>query len=340
MGKVLVTGATGFVGRHLVSALLDRGDAVRVLVRDAGTLARLGGRKVDLEVFIGDIRDPEVVGRATRDAEVVLHAAAAVGEHWTEQDFNAVNVAGTLQVLAGARAGGCRRAVLISSLHVLGIGDLDPATEELPCRRTYDPASNAKIDMEQRALEAARTGGPEVVILRAGVTYGPDDPRNLPKLIEALRDGRFRFLGSRDYVVPILHVDDLVRAMLLAAEAPGAAGRIYHITDGTRTTIGEFIDRLADLSGCPRPQRMMPRVVVRSLMPLLALARHLHPRFPLPIGPGPLRFLGTSRYVDIRRARDELGYAPQIDYRAGLTDAVAGLSGCSIRGGTTHATSA
>jgi nucleoside-diphosphate-sugar epimerase len=229
---------------------------------------------------------------------------------------------------------------LISSLHVLGIGDLDGVTEDLPCRRTYDHASNAKIDMEHRALELARTGGPEVVILRAGVTYGPGDPRNIPKLIAALRDGRFSFLGSRRYIVPIVHVSDLVRAMLLAAEAPGAAGRVYHITDGTRTTIGEFIDHLADLAGCPRPQKMWPRVVVRTLMPLVALARRVHPRFPLPIAPGPLRFLGTSRYVEIRRARDELGYAPQIDYRAGLTEEAAGISGCSIRGGTTHAASA
>jgi nucleoside-diphosphate-sugar epimerase len=175
------------------------------------------------------------------------------------------------------------------------------------------------------------------VILRLGVTYGPDDPHNLPKLMAAVRTGRFRFLGSRDNLVPVVHVADVVRAIILAAETPGAAGRIYHISDGTRTTIGEFIDHLADLSGFARPRRMIPRAVVRGLIPLMALARRLHPRFPLPIGPGPLRFLGTSRYAEIRRARMELGYAPQIEYGKGLADAIAGLNGCTIRGESTHA---
>jgi nucleoside-diphosphate-sugar epimerase len=333
MGRFLVTGASGFVGRHLVEMLLGRGDAVRALVRDPGGAAHLGG----VEVFVGDIRDPGVVRLSLRDVEVVLHAAAAVGPRYTERDFRAINVEGTRQVLASARAEGCRRVVLLSSLHVLGIGDLDPATEELPCRWTYDPASNAKIDMERMALERARDGGPEVVILRPGVIYGPGDPHNIPKLIAALRDGRFRFLKSRRHVVPIVHVADVARAMLLAAEVPGAAGRVYHITDGTRTTIGEFADHLADLCGCPRPRRTVPGIVVRTVVPLLPLARRLHPRFPLPIQPAPLRFLGTSRYVDIRRAREELGYEPRFGYREGLADAVAGIGGRPVRGETTHA---
>jgi dihydroflavonol-4-reductase len=323
-----------------VAALIDRGDEVRALVHDPAAAERFRGRQPDVEVIAGDIRDPEIVRRLTCDADVVFHAAAAVGPHYTEREFQAVNVEGTRELLRGARTAGCRRVVLLSSLHVLGIGDLDRATEDLRCRRTYDPASNAKIDMERLALDAARQGGPEVVILRLGVTYGPDDPHNLPKLIAALRDGRFRFMGSRDCLVPVVHVDDVVRALVLAVETPGAAGRVYHITDGTRTTIGEFIDRLADLSGCARPRRMMRRRVVKNLMRLLALARRVHPRFPLPIGPGPLRFLATSRFVDIGRARAELGYDPSIGYREGLAQAIAGINGSAIRGEPTHAASA
>ena len=334
----LVTGASGFVGQHLVEAILARGDSVRALVRDPSRAGPL--REAGVEVIVGDIRDPEVVERSVRDVDVAYHCAAAVGERRGEQEFRETNLEGTRQLMEAARAQGCRRVVLLSSLHVLGIGDLDPATEELPCRRTYDPASNAKLDMERMALESARGGGTEVVILRPGVIYGPRDPHNLPKLIASIRDGRFRYLGSRRHIVPIVHVADVVQAMLLAGQSPKANGRIYHITDGSRTTIGEFIDRLADLSGSPRPVRTVSVLVVRLGIPLFALVRRISSRFPLPIGPAPLRFLGTSRYVDIRRAREELGYAPQIGYREGLADALDGTVEFSSRAGETHVASA
>jgi len=333
----LVTGASGFVGRHLAESLLARGDPVRVLVKEQGPAASL--RDGGAEVHVGDIRDADYGLEAARGVDVVYHCAAAVGERHTEQAFREVNVEGTRRLLRAAREGGCRRVVLLSSLHVLGIGDLDPATEELPCRRTYDPASNAKIDMERMALEEARSGGPEVVILRPGVIYGRGDPHNLPKLIVALRDGRFRFLGGRGHIIPIVHVTDVVQAMILAGRSSMAGGRVYHITDGSRTTIGEFIDHLADLAGCPRAGRVVPEPVVRLGIPLFGLARRLWPGCPLPIGPAPLRFLGTSRHVEIRRAREELNYAPQIGYRQGLADALEGGAERSRQGAIHAATS-
>jgi nucleoside-diphosphate-sugar epimerase len=332
MSTTLVTGASGFVGSCLVRALTARGETVCALVRDPARAAQLRGQGVT--VLVGDIRDPEAMSRAVQDVDVVHHCAAAVGRQFGERDFWEINVEGTRQVLDAARRAGCRRVVLLSSLHVLGIGDLDPATEELPSRRTRDPAANAKIDMEQMALEWARHGPTEVVILRPGVIYGPRDPANLPKLIAALRRGTFLYLGSRRHVVPIVHVSDVVAAMLLAARAPGAAGRIYHITDGSRTTIGNFVEHLADQAGCPRPRPwfLLPGFIVWPVLGLLNLVRRVYPRCPDPIKPGPLRFLATSRYVEIRRAREELGYAPRVDYRAGLADAVGGDSAAGRQG--------
>lgn len=319
MGVSLVTGAAGFVGRHVVEELLTKGDVVRAMVRNPSQGAEL--RDLGADVLVGDIRDPVSVELAVRGADVVYHCAAAVGERYTRRDFEEVNLEGARRVLAAARKTGCRRVVLLSSLHVLGIGDLENATEELPCRRTYDPASNVKIDMERMALETTDSDT-EAVVLRLGVVYGPGDPHNLPKLIAALRNGKFRFLGSRGHLVPIVHVADAAEAMLLAARAPACGGRIYHITDGSRTTIGEFIDHLADLSRSPRPQRILPVPALRTAMLIFSLLRRIYPACPLPVGPGPLRFLGTSRYVDVARARSELGYAPRFGYREGLADAI------------------
>jgi nucleoside-diphosphate-sugar epimerase len=315
MASVLVTGAAGFVGRHLIKELVARGEAVRALVRDPG---KPGGLTQDgCEVVCGDILDAAAMARAVRDVDVVFHCAAVVGAGFRSADFQEVNVEGTRSVLSAARAEGCRRVVLLSSLHVLGIGNLNGVTEHLPCRRTNDDAANAKIDMEQMALAEACRSGPEVVILRPGVIYGAGDPHNLPKLVGALMSGGFFYLGSRRHIVPIVHVDDVARAMILAAHAPDVAGRIYHITDGSRTTIRAFVEHLAELAGCRTPRWVIPGVLLWPVLGLLSLARRIHPRVPQ-LKPGTLRFLATSRFVDIRRARDELGYAPLVGFRAGL----------------------
>jgi nucleoside-diphosphate-sugar epimerase len=315
MTSVLVTGAAGFVGSHLVKALVARGEAVRALVRNCGKTNGL--RQLGFEVVCGDILDPAAMARALRDIDVVFHCAAAVGDRFRGADFQEVNVEGTRSVLSAARAEGCRRVVLLSSLHVLGMGSLNGVTEHLPCRRTHDDAANAKIGMEQMALAEAGRDGPEVVILRPGMIYGAGDPHNLPKLVGALMRGKFVYLGSGRHVVPIVHVDDVVQAMILAAHAPDAAGRVYHITDGSRTTIREFVERLAELAGCRKPRWVIPGPLLWTVLGLLSQARRIHPRVPQ-LKPGTLRFLATSRFVDIRRAREELGYAPLVGFRAGL----------------------
>jgi nucleoside-diphosphate-sugar epimerase len=112
--------------------------------------------------------------------------------------------------------------------------------------------------------------------------------------------------------------------MLLAADQPHALGRIYHIADGARTTIGELVGALAESLDCPPPQaRVIPLGLARLLCGVgVWLGRLRLRRWEPLISPAALRFLGTSRFVDIRRAREELGYSPRIGYREGVADTV------------------
>ena len=316
----LVTGGNGFVGSAVVNELLARGDPVRVLVRDPAQETPLRARGID--VVVGDIRDPQAVDHAVSGVHVVHHCAAAVGERFTAKEIWETNLEGVRILLERSRTAGIGRIVLLSSVNVLGTMNLDPATEDLPCRKSHDPAADVKIEAEHLALEAARAGGPEVVVIRPGFIYGPGDPHNLPRIIRAICRGKFAFIGGRHHVIPIVHVDDVVQAMLLAADAPHANGIVYLITDGSRTTIGEFIDCLADLHGCPRPQKVLPRFVASFACVLFDVVRLIIPSCPAPISRAGLRFLGTSRYVDIRRAREELGYSPSVGYREGLSKVV------------------
>jgi nucleoside-diphosphate-sugar epimerase len=313
--RTLVTGATGFVGRHVVEDALARGEAVRALVRDADQAAALS--KHGLDVIVGDIRDRDILPAAVRDTDVVIHCAAAVGAHYSKADIYATNLNGVHNLLEAMRQAGRGRLVLLSSVNVLGTRNLDPATEDLPRRRSNDPAADAKIEAERLAEEYVRQGL-DVTILRPGFIYGPHDTRNLPKLIDALRRGTFRHIGSRHNVVPLVHVRDVVRALRLAARVPAARGRVYHITDGSRTTIGELVDCLAEQLGCVPPRRVLPFGVARAACVVFELLGRVR-RKPAPITRAALRFLGTSRFVDIRRARAELGYQPEMLYREGIT---------------------
>jgi nucleoside-diphosphate-sugar epimerase len=327
MRTTLVTGASGFVGSRLAEELLASGESIRAMVRNPFQGETWRQRGVD--VIVGDIRDANAVRRAVQGVDVVQHCAAAVGSHYTGREIRETNLGGVRRLLEEARGASVSRVVLLSSVNVLGSVSLDPAIEELPCRRSNDPAADVKIEAERLALAVANGPGPEVVILRPGFIYGPGDPGNLPRIIRALRRGKFAYIGSRDNVIPIVHVGDVVQAMLLAVQAPGVGGRIYQITDGTRTTIGQFIDHLADLLECPRPRRVLPGFLPRLGCVVFDGLHLVFPRCPAPINRSGVRFLGTSRYVDIQRAREELGYAPRVGYREGLTEAVRDLAGAA-----------
>jgi nucleoside-diphosphate-sugar epimerase len=320
----LLTGACGFVGSHVLDELLVRGDSVRALVRNASQAEELRQRGV--EVLVGDMLDPSSLADAVRGATTVYHCAAAVGPTYTPRQLHDINLQGAKNLLQAMRSAGGGRLVLLTSVNVLGTRHLDPATEDIACRRSHDAAADVKIEIEEFAQEHAQQHGLDVTILRLGMVYGPRDPLNLPQMARALRRGKFAFIGSRDHIIPIVFVRDAVEAILLAGTAPAARGRVYHITDGSRVTIGQFVDHLATLLDCPKPQKVLPYAVPYFgcvLFEVLAGLRLYRGR--PPIARNSLRLLGTSRYFDITRARQELGYAPRVLCTEGLAAAVSSL---------------
>ncbi len=313
----LVTGATGLIGSHVVDELLLRGESVRALVRDPSKAAGMPERGVD--VVVGDLSDAAAMQSAVQGVDVIHHCAAAVGGHFTKREIYETNLTGVQNLLEAVRQGGHARVVLLSSVNVLGTCNMIFATEDLPYQESNDPPADVKIAAEKLALEYHRQHELDVVILRPGFVYGPRDSRNLPKLIRSVRRGKFRFIDSPKNITPIVHVSDVVQAMLLAAATPAARGRIYNVTDGSRTTIGKLVNYLAELTGSPPPTRVMPFWLLRSIIVGLELWNLVRRgERSSPITRTTLRFLGTSRFVDITRTKKELGYAPQFGYREGI----------------------
>ena len=311
----LVTGASGFVGSHLVDALLARNDGVHVLVRDPAKAGRTRQRGV--HVTVGDMRDRQTLVSALADVDTVLHCAAAVGDQYSRRQLFEHNLQGARHLFEAACATDAH-VIMLSSLNVLGLRNLHPDTEELPRRHSNDPAADVKIAIEELAEEMAERRGLHVTILRSGFIYGPRDQRNLPRLVRAVRLGTFSYIGSAQNVVPIIHVSDVVQAMLRAADCPGAGLRLYHITDGSRTTMGDVATYLAGLVGSPPPRRRVPYALAWAVCVAFDALRPVRGGRPGPVTRSALFFVGRSRAVDIGRAAQELGYAPQVGFREGM----------------------
>ena len=300
MAQSLVTGGAGFIGSHLVEALVGQGDEVRVLDNlSTGRRENLTAVADSIELIEGDIRDPNAVGAAVRGVERIFHQAAVVSVPMSVRDpvtNHAVNVDGTLNLLDAARVAGVECFVYASSSAVYGdLPDL-PKVETMPTA-AISPYGLSKHIGEQYARLFTQLYGLRTVGLRYFNVYGPrQDPSspysgvisifvdhllaNTPPSIYG--DGR----QTRDFI----YVADVVRANLLAAGAPDAAGEVFNVSTNQSFTIVELWETLQIIAGT-----------------------HLAPRF------GEER-LGDIRhsYASCEHARQTIGFEPEINFRDGL----------------------
>lgn len=323
MPRYLVTGGAGFIGAHLVGALVRRGDSVRVLDDfSTGTAANLafaldrevaepegGGdlRYGNVEISRGDIRDPAACERACHGAEIVLHQAAMRSVPRSVEDpvgANEVNVTGTLHMLRASARAGVRRFVYASSSAVYGEDPSLPKQED-QVPRPISPYAVSKLAGEHYCRVFARVYGLPTTVLRYFNVFGPlQDPHSayaavMPLFIARALEGRpleihGDGLQSRDFT----YVDNVVSASLLAADGPNLGGDPVNVACGERFTLIEVVEAVAQITG--------RSVEVRHTGARLGDARHTQ--------------------ADISRARALLGYEPLVGFREGLERTVAFFS--------------
>jgi UDP-glucose 4-epimerase len=299
---VLVTGGAGFIGSHLVRALLEAGDRVRVLDNYAtGSAANLAPVLADIEMTEGDLRDAAAVREAVDGADIVFHQAAlpSVPRSIAEPQMTSqVNIEGTLNVLVAAKEEGVRRVVYASSSSIYGHGVELPKRESMtPCPRS--PYALTKFAAEYYCQLFYNIYGLETVSLRYFNVFGPrQDPNSqysavIPRFISHLLAGERPVIygtggQSRDFT----YVGNVVRANLLAAETPDAAGAVLNVACGKQTSLLELATTISRLLG----------------------EAHTLPPIHEPERPGDVR----HSFADISRAEQVLGYSPQVDLEDGL----------------------
>jgi len=278
LNKVLVTGGAGFIGSHLVRTLLARGDRVRVLDDfSTGRKENLTGVDEPFEMIVGDLRHPASVASAVHGVDYIFHQAAFVSVPKSMIDPNlcyAVNVQGTANLLEAARQAGIRQVVLASSAAVYGDSQDFPLREAVELRPLSPYAASKQVD-EIYAGTYTRAFGLPVVALRYFNVYGPrqspdsDYAAAIPIFIRRLLEGKAPTVyGDGHQKRDFIFVADVVRANLLAAECPQAAGQVFNVCTGLETSLLDLLETLAGiLPGAPEPQFSSPRPgdIFRSL---------------------------------------------------------------------------
>ena len=318
--RVLVTGATGFIGSSVARVLLEAGCQVRALVRAGADTCAIEG--LPIEHSVGDVRDAESVRAAVRGCRQVYHVAALY-TYWTRQpaDIYASNVTGTRNVLAAAQAEGVERVVYTSSVATLGSrADGAPADEETPAVLSdmVSDYKRSKFLAEQVARDFAQQGLP-VVIVNPSTPVGVRDIKPTPTGRIVLDFITGRMPAYVDTGLNIVDVEDVAVGHWLAAQK-GQVGRRY-ILGNRNMTMKEILAALARITGRPAPRVRMPLWVAMAFAyGDTALARLLPSRVPRAT-PDTVRLARKHMYFDASRAVRELGL-PQSDPYTALRKAV------------------
>lgn len=310
---VLVTGATGFVGRHVVRALHERGDRVRVLTRASSNLAPIEGAYD--ERFIGDLSRPETLAGVCDGVDAVIHSACAVAGTFDAgrsalDAFMAVNRDGTANLAAEVAKHPGLRMVHVSSTAAMGTPAAPIVDETSPCD-PKTPYQRSKRAAELALLDLHATAGLNVVIVRPCVIAGAGKDRSeLRQLFRLVKRGVFPAIGrALNVQKPLIHIDDLVQALLLATER-GEAGGIYLVNSGAPHTLGDIVRAAGQLAGVERTHIPVPVPVARAAATVFAAVQRFAPDWNPPLTHERIALFTADRRIDIGRARRELGYEP------------------------------
>jgi 2-alkyl-3-oxoalkanoate reductase len=310
--RVLVTGASGMLGRATAQALLDRGDEVTVLQRRPAFL--------DCREVLGDVADPEPVARAVLGQDAVLHLAAKVDVVGPWSEYERANVLGTRTLVAACEASSVFRLVHVSSPSVahagsslvgVGAGPADVAGAQGNYARSKAWAERIALAADSTSLG--------VLAIRPHLVWGPGDQQLVGRIVERARSGRLPIIGTGAALIDTTYVDNAVSALVAAVDAWAVRGEPLVVTNGEPRPVAEILARLCEAAGVPGPRGRVPLAVAVPVGSVIETGwRLLRRRDTPPMTRFLAEQLATAHWFDQRHTREALQWEPQVSLDQGF----------------------
>ena len=318
----LVTGGTGFIGSHLVGTLVSKGEDVRMLVRETSKVERF--KKLGVDFVYGDITDKGTLKGIAEDVDIVYHLAAmghvsAISDA-AYQKFREVNVKGTKNLAEECSNYPISKFIHFSSTAAMGLLEKPIVDESTPCRPST-PYQKTKYDSEKMILSCQRARKLPVVIVRPSMVYGPGgESSEFLKICRIIKKGIFPQIGGGKNLTPIVYVDDVVQAAILAAER-GLPGETFLITSEKSYELRLIAELIAYELGVKRVNCRMPVSIAMSGAFIIELLARIFNISPI-ITRKNIKSTITDRVFSIDKAKRELGYEPRVSLEDGIKQTV------------------
>ena len=321
--NALVTGGTGFVGRRLVAALAARGDAVRCLVRPTSNRAVLDGVP-RVEFVVGDLTQADTLAGVADGVDVVFHLAAeghvsAISDEAFRR-FVAVNVDGTRNLLRECAGKSVQRFIHFSSTAAMGLIK-KPLVAEADEPQPRTPYQRSKLESERAALATGDECGVPVTVLRPCMIYGVGGKGEFYKFFRLMRKGLFPRVGLGRNLTPLVHVDDVVQAAVKAGDQ-GRPGEVYLVASARSFPLAGIREHILRACGVKKPYWYVPAWAMYAVAWLAEQAAKLTGKAPVVT----VRNVANTVYdreFSIAKARDHLGYEPQVPLADGVRETIA-----------------
>lgn len=314
--RILVTGATGFLGGAVARALLGRGDEVIGLGRDAAKLGAL--RSIGVRTIVADLTGVQA-GLPDLAADVCVHCAALSSPWGSRAAFDAANIEGTRTALALARAAGCRRFVHVSTPSVyFRFADQIAVREDSPLPPPVNAYAASKRAAEALVLEAIDL---DPIILRPRGLYGAGDTALLPRLMRAARNGPLPLLNGGRAATDLTHVDDVVAAVTAAVDVPPSPRkRVFNVSGGAELNVREVVERCANRLGFRARWRALPVTLAVAYGRAAELLASTRPGRPEPaVTAYGMGLFAYTQTLDLSAAAEHLAWRPRISFDDGMT---------------------
>ena len=321
MPRVLITGAGGFIGSHLVDSQLERGFEVRAIDLHLDLLQHQKDHP-RLEIITGDLTKVDLI-QLLNDVDTVYHLASAhLDVALSDEHYRLVNVVATRNLLAAAQRAGVRRFVHCSSVGVIGDVEQPPANEESACHPT-NIYERTKLEGERVALEFASQTGFPIVVMRPAWVYGPRCPRTA-KLFRTISKGRFPIFGRGRNMRHPVYISDAIRGLELCAEAAGVEGEMFIVAGAQPVESKELVNAISRALRVRVQQIHFPVWLGLAGGAIIEIAFKLLGRRP-PFSRRSIDFFLKHNAYDISKAQNRLGYQPQVNLQDGLQKTIASM---------------